>query len=170
MMLTLGSIQGGLLSIIPNILPALLSFGLMGLLDIPLDTDTLMIAPVIIGIAVDDTIHFMTHYRLELIHTRSMAQALESTITNVGKAVMYTTMVLGLGFAILSFSDYLGMAKIGFFGSLAIFVALLSDLFLIPALLQIFKPNFGVKDADRSFTSLRNDATAPLQTTPGDMA
>ncbi len=170
MMLTLGSIQGGLLSIIPNILPALLSFGLMGLLDIPLDTDTLMIAPVIIGIAVDDTIHFMTHYRLELIRTRSMALALESTIADVGKAVMYTTMVLGLGFAILSFSDYLGMAKIGFFGSLAIFVALLSDLFLIPALLHVFKPDFGVKDADRSFAPVQSSPTAPLQQTPGDMA
>lgn len=154
MMLTLGSVQGGLLSIIPNIIPALLSFGLMGLLGIPLDTDTLMIAPVIIGIAVDDTIHFMTHYRLELVRTRSMAIALKSTVDNVGKAVMYTTMVLGLGFAILSFSDYLGMAKIGFFGSLAIFVALLSDLFLIPAMLQIFKPDFGVKDADNSFAEI----------------
>ena len=154
MMLTLGSVQGGLLSIIPNIIPALLSFGLMGLLGIPLDTDTLMIAPVIIGIAVDDTIHFMTHYRLELIRTRNMGIALKSTIDNVGKAVMYTTMVLGLGFAILSFSDYLGMAKIGFFGSLAIFVALLSDLFLIPAMLQIFKPDFGVKDVDSSFAEI----------------
>lgn len=151
MMLTLGSVQGGLLSIIPNIIPALLSFGLMGLLGIPLDTDTLMIAPVIIGIAVDDTIHFMTHYRLELIRTRSMAEALHSTINDVGTAVIFTTMVLGLGFAILSFSDYLGMAKIGFFGSLAIFMALLCDLFLIPALIQIFKPTFGVQDADKSF-------------------
>ena len=113
-----------------------------------------MIAPVIIGIAVDDTIHFMTHYRLELIRTRNMGISLKSTIDNVGKAVMYTTMVLGLGFAILSFSDYLGMAKIGFFGSLAIFVALLSDLFLIPAMLQIFKPDFGVKDVDSSFAEI----------------
>ncbi len=169
MMLTLGSVQGGLLSIIPNIIPALLSFGLMGLLDIPLDTDTLMIAPVIIGIAVDDTIHFMTHYRLELIRTRSMAVALANTIEDVGTAVMYTTMVLGLGFAILSFSDYLGMAKIGFFGSVAIFVALLSDLFLIPAMLQLFKPDFGVKDADRSFAPLRHIQAPAMDTfTPGE--
>jgi len=151
MMLTLGSLQGGLLSIIPNLIPAFLSFGLMGLLGIPLDTDTLMIAPVIIGIAVDDTIHFMTHYRLELIRTRSMAQALRSTVEDVGTAVIFTTMVLGMGFAILGFSDYLGIAKIGIFGSIAIFMALLCDLFLIPALLHVFKPDFGVKDAQRSF-------------------
>jgi predicted RND superfamily exporter protein len=154
MMLTLGSIQGGLLAIVPNLIPALLSFGLMGLMGlmgIALDTDTLMIAPVIIGIAVDDTIHFMTHYRLELIRTRSMALALHSTMKDVGTAVIFTTMVLGMGFAILGFSDYLGIAKIGIFGSLAIFVALLCDLFLIPALLHVFKPDFGVKDAQRTF-------------------
>ncbi len=151
MMLTLGSIQGGLIAIVPNLIPALLSFGLMGLLGIALDTDTLMIAPVIIGIAVDDTIHFMTHYRLELIRTRSMALALHSTMKDVGTAVIFTTMVLGMGFAIMGFSDYLGIAKIGIFGSLAIFVALLCDLFLIPALLHVFKPDFGVKDAQRTF-------------------
>ncbi|MHA1128517.1 MAG: efflux RND transporter permease subunit, partial [Alphaproteobacteria bacterium] len=64
LMVTLGSIKGGLLAIIPNMLPAIMAFGLMGLLGIPLDTDTLMIAPLIIGIAVDDTIHFVTHYRM----------------------------------------------------------------------------------------------------------
>lgn len=61
---------------------------------------------------------------------------------------MFTTMVLGLGFALLSFSDYLGMAKLGFFGSLAIFIALLCDLFLIPALIIVFKPTFGLQNVN----------------------
>jgi len=125
----------------------------MGLLNIPLDIDTLLIAPVIIGIAVDDTIHFMTHYRLELIKTGDASRALRSTVNDVGKAVMFTTMVLGLGFAILSFSDYLGMAKIGFFGSLAIFMALLCDLFLLPAMIIIFKPRFGMKEVSTEFAT-----------------
>ena len=148
MIITLGSFQGGIMAMIPNMIPALLGFGLMGLLGIALDTDTLLIAPLIIGIAVDDTIHFMTHYRVELIRTGSISESLVSTIRDVGQAVMFTTMVLGLGFALLSFSDYLGMAKMGFFGSAAIFVALLCDLFLIPAMIITFKPTFGVKDAD----------------------
>ena len=148
MIITLGSFQGGIIAMIPNMIPALLGFGLMGLLGIALDTDTLLIAPLIIGIAVDDTIHFMTHYRVELIRTGSISESLVSTIRDVGQAVMFTTMVLGLGFALLSFSDYLGMAKMGFFGSAAIFVALLCDLFLIPAMIIIFKPTFGVKDTD----------------------
>jgi len=151
MIVTLGSVQAGLISIIPNLIPALLAFGLMGLLNIPLDTDTLLIAPVIIGIAVDDTIHFMTHYRVELIRTRDMQQALNSTVRDVGRAVMFTTMILGLGFALLGFSEYLGMAKIGIFGALAIFVALLCDLLLLPAIIMIFKPKFGLKEPVKEF-------------------
>ena len=150
MIITLGSFKGGIMGMIPNAIPAFLAFGLMGLFAIPLDTDTLLIAPIILGIAVDDTIHFMTHYRVELSRTRSIAAALESAIKEVGQAVMFTTMVIGLGFAVLSFSDYLGMAKVGFFGSMAIFVALLCDLFLIPAMIIIFKPTFGVKNVNTS--------------------
>jgi predicted RND superfamily exporter protein len=150
MIVTLGSLRGGLMGMIPNAIPAFLGFGLMGLFNIPLDTDTLLIAPVILGIAVDDTIHFMTHYRVELSKSKSVSVALESAIREVGQAVMFTTMVIGLGFAVLSFSDYLGMAKVGFFGSLSIFFALLCDLFLIPAIIIVFKPTFGVAGADTS--------------------
>jgi predicted RND superfamily exporter protein len=148
MIITLGSLRGGLMGMIPNAIPAFLAFGLMGLFGIPLDTDTLLIAPVILGIAVDDTIHFMTHYRVELTKSKSVAIALESAIREVGQAVMFTTMVIGLGFAVLSFSDYLGMAKVGFFGSISIFFALLCDLFLIPAMIIIFKPTFGVENVN----------------------
>ncbi|MCS5594088.1 MAG: MMPL family transporter [Porticoccaceae bacterium] len=148
MIITLGSLRGGVMGMIPNAIPAFLAFGLMGLLGIPLDTDTLLIAPVILGIAVDDTIHFMTHYRVELTKSKSISIALESAIREVGQAVMFTTMVIGLGFAVLSFSDYLGMAKVGFFGSLSIFFALFCDLFLIPAMIIIFKPSFGVDNVD----------------------
>ena len=148
MIITLGSLRGGVMGMIPNAIPAFLAFGLMGLLGIPLDTDTLLIAPVILGIAVDDTIHFMTHYRVELTKSKSISIALESAIREVGQAVMFTTMVIGLGFAVLSFSDYLGMAKVGFFGSLSIFFALFCDLFLIPAMIIVFKPSFGVDNVD----------------------
>ena len=148
LMLTLGSLQAGVMSIIPNLIPATLAFGLMGLLGIPLDTDTLMIAPLIIGIAVDDTIHFISHYRMSLAQNHNMKFALVETIKEVGQAVTFTTLILGCGFFMLIFSDYLGLAKIGGFGSLAIFVALLCDLLFFPALIMIFKPKFGQKDVE----------------------
>ena len=143
LVLTLGSVQAGLMSIIPNMRPATLAFGLRGLIGIPLDTDTLMIAPLIIGIAVDDTIHFITHYRMALAKHSDMRLALVDTIKQVGQAVTYTSLVLGCGFFMLSFSNYLGLAKVGAFGSLAIFVALLCDLLFFPALIMVFKPKFG---------------------------
>jgi hypothetical protein len=150
LVLTLGSFQAGLLSIIPNLIPATLAFGLMGLLGIPLDTDTLLIAPLIIGIAVDDTIHFITHYRMALAINSNMRIALINTIKEVGQAVTFTTLILGCGFYMLSFSDHLGLAKIGNFGSLAIFMALLCDLLFFPALIMIFKPKFGQKNIDEN--------------------
>ena len=152
MVVTLGSLSGGLMGMIPNAIPALLALGLMGLFAVPLDADTLLIAPVILGIAVDDTIHFITHYRIELSRSKSVAIALESALREVGQAVMFTTMIIGFGFAVLSFSDYLGFAKVGFFGSLSILVALLCDLFLIPAMIILFKPTFQIEGVDKNIS------------------
>ncbi len=138
-----GSMQAGLIAIVPNLLPAVFAFGVMGLLDIPLDTDTLIIAPLIIGIAVDDTIHFVAHYRDAWFDSGDVEKALVSTIKEVGQAVTFTSLILGLGFSMLAYSDYMGHAKMGIFGSLAIFVALSSDLLLLPALIKWFKPDLG---------------------------
>ena len=144
LLITLGSVSGGILSIIPNILPTVSAFGLMGLLGIPLDTDTLMIAPLIIGIAVDDTIHFVTHYRMNLSRGNSVGEALKHTIDEVGRAVTFTTLILGVSFLLLGFSDYIGIARVGIFGSFAIFIALICDLLFLPALVHVFQPKFGV--------------------------
>jgi uncharacterized protein len=137
-----GSFRAGFISIIPNLIPATLTFGLLGLLGMPLDADTMMIAPVIIGIAVDDTIHFITHYRAEVLIDSDIVRALRDTIKEVGQAITFTTLILGFGFSIMAFSSHVGMSNMGRFGTLAIFVALLCDLFLLPSLILIFKPRF----------------------------
>ena len=143
MILTLGSPQAGLISMIPNLLPAVFTFGIMGWFGIPLDTDTLIVAPIIIGIAVDDTIHFLTHYRYTWIEHGDVGIAVRQTLREVGQAVAFTSLILGLGFAVLGFAGYLGLAKPGIFGALAIMVALLSDLLFLPALMHWIKPNMG---------------------------
>ncbi|MCP4298588.1 MAG: MMPL family transporter [Proteobacteria bacterium] len=145
MIFTLGSLQGGLISIIPNVLPAVFTFGMMGLLGVPLDGDTMVIAPLIIGIAVDDTIHFITHYRDALMEGMDINTAVMDTLKEVGQAITFTSLILGLGFAVLTFSAYGGLSKMGMFGSMGIFVALLSDLFLLPAMIYLFKPTMGIK-------------------------
>ncbi len=140
-----GSFRAGLISIIPNLIPSALTFGLMGWLDVPLDMDTMVIAPIIIGIAVDDTIHFITHYRGEILVDGNIARALSDTIKEVGQAITFTSLVLGLGFSVMSLSSHMGTANMGRFGCLAIFVALICDLFLLPAMILIFKPKFQAK-------------------------
>jgi predicted RND superfamily exporter protein len=146
MMVSLGSVQAGLISMVPNLLPAFFTFGVMGLLGIPLDTDTLIIAPLIIGIAVDDTIHFIAHYRDAWYESGDVNSALHSTLKEVGQAVTFTTIILGIGFSMLAFSDYMGLAKTGIFGSLSIVIALTSDLLLLPALISWLKPDLGRKE------------------------
>ncbi len=147
MMVTLGSKQAGVISILPNLIPAVFTFGVMGYLNIPLNTDMLIIAPIIIGIAVDDTIHFLTHYRNAWYEYGDVDKAIRSTLSEVGQAVILTTAVLAIGFGVLGFSDYLGLAKPGIAGAVAIVVALLSDLLFLPALIYWVKPELGRKQA-----------------------
>jgi len=137
--LLFGSVKTGAIALIPNLIPAMLAYGAMGLLDVPLDITTMMIAPVVIGIAVDDTVHFVTHYRSEVLIDGNIRRALQQTITHTGQSVVFTSLILGLGFGIMAFASHPSTANMGIFGGLAIFVGLLNDLFLLPAMILAFK-------------------------------
>jgi len=141
-----GSLKGGIIALVPNLIPAFLSYGALGLLGLPLDITTMMIAPIIIGIAVDDTVHFITHYRGEIVLHGDIRRALEATISHSGQAVVFTTMILGLGFGIMGLSSHTGVANLGKFGALAIIAGMLNDLFLLPALILVFKLKFWSHD------------------------
>ncbi len=142
LLLVFGSYKAGLIALIPNLIPATLTFGLMGLLKIPLDFQTMMLAPIIIGIAVDDTVHFITRYRTEVFVDGDMKRALEHTLKETGQAIMSTALILGLGFGIMSFSSASGTANMGRFGALAIFAGLLCDMFLLPGLIMVTNFSF----------------------------
>jgi uncharacterized protein len=143
-----GSIKGGLIALIPNLIPAILAYGALGLLDMPLDVTTIMIAPIIIGIAVDDTVHFLTRYRNEVSIDGDIRRALRVTINDTGQAVVFTTLVLGLGFGIMGFASDASVSNLGIFGAMALLMGLLNDLFLLPAMILFFKLTFGGKVAD----------------------
>lgn len=138
--LVFGSIKFGLLSMIPNIFPIILTMGVAGWFGIPMDSDTLLVMPIAIGIAVDDTIHLLTHYKSELLNGKSNKEAIENSIQKVGTAIISTTSVLSLGFLIFIFSSYLPLTYFGVLSSLAITSALFADLFLVPILLDTLKP------------------------------
>ncbi len=137
LLLVFGSFRLGLIAILPNLIPSLLTYSILGWFDIPLDMNTLLIGPIIIGVAVDDTIHLIAHYRKEVIIDGNIRRALKTAIMETGQAIIFTTLVLGIGFGILSFA--IGpMANAGKLGALAIFVALICDLLLLPALILLF--------------------------------
>jgi hypothetical protein len=137
-----GSLKAGAIALIPNLIPAMLGYGALGIMGVPLDITTLMIAPIIIGIAVDDTVHFLTRYRNEVSIDGDIRRALQTTLESVGQSVVFTTLILGLGFGIMSLASNAGTANLGTFGFLAIVVGLLNDLFLLPAMILAFKLKF----------------------------
>jgi uncharacterized protein len=142
-----GSLKAGIIGIIPNVIPSIFVMGAMGLLGIPLDFFAIVLAPIIIGISVDDTIHFLAHYQMQYETDRDIKLALRNTMKEAGQGTVFTTLVLALGFGILAISFTPGVAKVGMFVPLAMFVGLANDLFLLPALITLFKLKGGTSKA-----------------------
>ncbi len=140
MILILGSVPAGLISMIPNIFPVVVVGGLMGILGINLDMITMMIAPMIVGMAVDDTVHFFIHFKQELQSTGSYREANRRTFVKIGYALLYTSVVLTLGFGIFGFSNVTAIRNFGILAATGILSALIADFCISPALLLTFKP------------------------------
>jgi uncharacterized protein len=139
LLLIFGSLKGGLISLIPNLLPSMLVLGLLGLLDIPLDFYTMMLAPIVVGIAVDDTIHFMSLYRIQIEKDGDIRRALIDTVKECGQSIVFASMILGFGFGIMAMASTPGLASLGKFGFLAIMTGLVCELFLTPSLIFAFE-------------------------------
>ena len=150
MIAILRSVKAGLLSMIPNLFPLVVIAGVMGLFAINLDIMTIMIAPMIIGIAVDDTVHFFIHFRDEVKGFQDYEKANRQTFIKIGHALLFTTVVLSLGFGILGFSHVQGIAHMGLLAVTGIVMALLADFFIAPLLLVFLKP-FGREPSKPQF-------------------
>jgi predicted RND superfamily exporter protein len=137
MMLILGSVRIGLLSMIPNLTPIILGLLLMYVGNIPLDMFTLLIGSIAIGLAVDDTIHFMHNFRRYYLQTGDSAKAIEHTFFTTGKAMVITTVVLSLGFYAYMFGKMISVQNFGLLTGSVILMALLADLLLAPALMIV---------------------------------
>jgi hypothetical protein len=99
----------------------------------------LIIAPIVIGIAVDDTIHFLTHFRTEMLEHDNVYQAIVVSIREVGQAITFSTIILVLGFSTLIFSTHQGMAHFGYLTTVAFISAWLADVFLLPVLCYLLR-------------------------------
>mgnify|MGYP002261155405 CR=1 FL=1 len=137
MMLLLGSLRRGLVSMVPNLLPIISVLAVMGWGRIPIDTTTMLIGAMVIGIAVDDTIHFMHKFHRYFEETGDIELAVTETLRTTGSALLFTTLVLMAGFQIFGLSEMANMRIFGLLSAFAAGVAFLADLLIAPALLTV---------------------------------
>jgi predicted RND superfamily exporter protein len=140
MIVVFRSVKIGLVSMIPNVAPVLLVLGWMGWTGVYLDYYRLLIAPVAIGIAVDDTIHLMTRYHHEFGRLGDYKKALYASMDGVGRALFITSAILVLGFLMNVFSVMDGQKSFGILLAGVIAAALVADFLLMPALILWLKP------------------------------
>ena len=126
----------GLISVIPNLAPAGIAFGMWGMFDGQVGLGLSVVVSMTLGIVVDDTIHFVSKYlRIRRTENKTAAQAIEHVFSTVGPAMWITTVALVAGFLVLTFSDYRMSADMGFLCAVTISIALIMDFLLLPALL-----------------------------------
>jgi predicted RND superfamily exporter protein/two-component sensor histidine kinase len=135
MLLMFLSAKVGLIALLPNFFPIIMNFGLMGWLGIRLSMVTSLIASIAIGLAVDDTIHYLYRYNREFKQDLNKDRALRDTIKTVGKPITFTTITISIGFFILLFSHFKPTAIFGFLIVLTMLAALVGDLIILPSLM-----------------------------------
>ena len=141
MIILLADFRLGLWSMIPNFFPVLVGLGVMGMLDLPLDAMSILVGSIAIGVAVDDTVHFMHNFRrYQYIH-QDIHLAVEKTLTSTGRAMLLTTIVLSAGFFIFTLSSMNNLISFGLITGLAIIIALLGDILLAPAMMALIYKN-----------------------------
>ena len=136
LLFALRSIRLGLVSIVPNVLPAVLGFGVWGLTVGQVGLSLSVVVAMTIGIVVDDTVHFLAKYRrARLEYGQGPEEAVRYAFDTAGRALFATTVVLVAGFLIFAFSPFVPTAQVGVLTAMIIAFALIADLSLLPALL-----------------------------------
>ncbi len=130
------SLALGSMAMIPNLAPIVICLGVMGLFGIRLSAMTAMVASIAIGLAVDDSIHFVTRVRSHLMGGREMPEALERTTVEIGRALIFTSIALAMGFSVMMLSAFVGNIHFGLLCLLTILFALAADLLLLPVVLR----------------------------------
>ncbi len=133
--LLFSSWKAGALAMIPNALPIVIAFGAMGFLGIPLSVATFPVEVIALGIAVDDTIHFMTRFAQEIKHTSDNREAINRTMREELQPVLTTSVALTIGFSVLCFGQFASTKQFGILAALTMAVAWVSDLMITPMLL-----------------------------------
>ena len=139
-MILFRNIRLSLIGVVPNFIAAFFILGIIGLLGIPLDMMTITIAAITIGIAVDNSIHYIYRFKEEFLKTKDYNKTLKICHSTVGVAILNTSITIIFGFSILVFSKFIPTIYFGVFTSIAMLLAMISVLTLLPSLILISKP------------------------------
>jgi predicted RND superfamily exporter protein len=135
MIALLWSIRAGMISMLPNVFPALVTFGVMGWSGALVDVGTMMTASVALGIAADDTLHFLTWFRRGMLQGRSRRGSVAMAFQRCAPAMTHTTLIAGLGLLVFALSEFKPVSQFGLLMFILLVAALVGDLMLLPALL-----------------------------------
>jgi predicted RND superfamily exporter protein len=141
MILLIGNVRIGLCSMAPNFLPIVCGLGLMKITGIPLDYSTIMVGGIAIGLAVDDTVHFMHNFRRYYNQSGDPREAVRQTMLTTGRAMLFTTIILASGFFILLLAELKSTINFGIITGFTISMALLADFLLAPAMMVLLTRN-----------------------------
>lgn len=135
-----------IIALVPNLLPLLIVGGLMGYLNLDIKPSTAVIFTIALGIAVDDSIHYLARFRVEYMRNGAFLPSLATTTIRTGRAIIITSLILVAGFGTLITSAFTSTTLMGVLVCITIAAALLSDLFILPALFYWLKPNIKLKE------------------------
>ncbi|MCC5913064.1 MAG: MMPL family transporter [Balneolaceae bacterium] len=133
-----------IIALIPNLLPLIIVAGVMGFMGVDIKPSTAVIFTIALGIAVDDSIHYLARFRIEYLRRGAIFPALTATTIRTGRAIIVTSLILIAGFGTLITSAFTSTAMMGILVCATIFGALISDLFILPALFYWLKPKLGI--------------------------
>ena len=150
-----------LVSLFPNLIPLIFTSALMGYFGIAIKPSTILVFSIAFGISIDDTIHFLAKYRQEL-KTKSISDAVEISIKETGVSMIYTSIILFFGFSMFTASEFGGTQALGVLVSLTLFVAMLTNLILLPSLLLSLEKNIVTKKFKNSEDYFYDDSDIEL--------
>jgi predicted RND superfamily exporter protein len=156
------SVKMVLVSLLPNLLPLVFTSALMGYFGIAIKPSTILVFSIAFGISIDDTIHFLAKYRQEL-KTKNISSAVETSIKETGVSMIYTSIILFFGFSIFSASEFGGTQALGILISLTLFVAMLTNLILLPSLLLTLEKMVITKNFKNSEDYFYDDSDIELE-------
>lgn len=145
-------------SMIPNIIPLVMTAGIMGWFGIPLKPSTLLIFSIALGITVDNTIHFLARYRQELKMKKwDLKECVAISIRESGLSIIYTSVILFFGFIVFVFSQFGGTQALGYLSAITYFIALFTNLIILPALLLSLERRLTTKSFEEPFFELYDE-------------